>query len=168
MAERIGAKNISKMVMSLSNMFKLSLNNGDYITTVRNEIDQVKNYLEIQNIRYNGKFEVAIELEPEIEHIRMLKLLIQPLVENAIFHGIELKESQGNIYIRGRIEGETLVFEVEDDGVGFDPAVTQPKGYALRNIQERIQLHYGQNHGLRIDSIPGTGTKVTLRIGIMD
>ncbi|WP_405116129.1 sensor histidine kinase [Paenibacillus sp. FSL K6-1217] len=168
MAERIGAKNISKMVMSLSNMFKLSLNNGDYITTVRNEIDQVKNYLEIQNIRYNGKFEVTIELEPEIEQIRMLKLLIQPLVENAIFHGIELKESHGNIYIRGRTEGETLVFEVEDDGVGFDPAVMQPKGYALRNIQERIQLHYGQNHGLRIDSIPGIGTKVTLRIGIMD
>lgn len=167
MAERIGAKNISKMVMSLSNMFKLSLNNGDYITTVRNEIDQVRNYLEIQNIRYTGKFEVAIELEPEIEHIRMLKLLIQPLVENAIFHGIELKESPGNIYIRGRIEGEALVFEVEDDGVGFDPAVTKPKGYALRNIEERIQLHYGQNHGLRIDSIPGIGTKVTLRIGIM-
>ena len=61
-----------------------------------------------------------MSLKPEIQHIRMLKLLIQPLVENAIFHGLfELKESQGNIYIRGRIEGETLVFEVEDDGVGL-------------------------------------------------
>ncbi|WP_410514221.1 sensor histidine kinase [Paenibacillus sp. BR2-3] len=168
MAERVGAKNISKMVMSLSNIFKLSLNNGDYITTVGNEIDQVKNYLEIQNIRYMGKFEVTIELEPGIEPIRMLKLLIQPLVENAIFHGIELKEDKGSIAIRGRREGETLVFEVEDDGVGFDSAVMQPRGYALRNIQERIQLHYGQNRGIRIDSVPGAGTKVTLEIGIMD
>ncbi|TFE19694.1 sensor histidine kinase [Cohnella luojiensis] len=168
MAERIGAKNISKMVMSLSNIFKLSLNNGDYITTVGNEIDQVKNYLEIQNIRYNGKFEVTIDLEPGIEHTRMLKLLIQPLVENAIFHGIELKEDKGNIAIRGRKEGETLVFEVEDDGVGFDPAGMQPRGYALRNIQERIQLHYGQDRGIRIDSVPGAGTKVTLEIGIMN
>ncbi|MNO17301.1 Sensor histidine kinase YehU [compost metagenome] len=168
MAERIGAKNISKMVMSLSNIFKLSLNNGDYITTVGNEIDQVKNYLEIQNIRYNGKFEVTIDLEPGIEQIRMLKLLIQPLVENAIFHGIELKENQGNIAIRGRIEGESLIFEVEDDGVGFDPDAMRPRGYALRNIQERIQLHYGQDRGIRINSVPGAGTKVTLEIGIMD
>lgn len=168
MAERIDAKNISKMVMSLSNIFKLSLNNGDYITTVSNEIDQVKNYLEIQNIRYNGKFEVAIELEPGIESIPMLKLLIQPLVENAIFHGIELKEDKGSITIRGRRKGETLVFEVEDDGVGFDPAVMQPRGYALRNIQERIQLHYGQDRGIRIESVPGAGTRVTLEIGIMD
>lgn len=168
MAERIGAKNISKMVMSLSNIFKLSLNNGDYITTVGNEIDQVKNYLEIQNIRYNGKFEVTIDLEPGIESIPMLKLMIQPLVENAIFHGIELKEDKGSIAIRGRRKGDTLVFEVEDDGVGFDPAVMQPRGYALRNIQERIQLHYGQDHGIRIESVPGAGTKVTLEIGIMD
>ncbi|WP_419873281.1 cache domain-containing sensor histidine kinase [Candidatus Pristimantibacillus sp. PTI5] len=168
MAERIDAKNISKMVMSLSNIFKLSLNNGDYITTVGNEIDQVKNYLDIQNIRYSGKFEVTIDLEPGIEHIRMLKLLIQPLVENAIFHGIELKEDKGSIAIRGRREGETLVFEVEDDGVGFDPAAMQPRGYALRNIQERIQLHYGQDRGIRIGSVPGAGTKVTLEIGIMD
>lgn len=170
MAERISAKNISKMVMSLSNFFKLSLNNGDYITTVGNEIDQVKNYLEIQNIRYNGKFEVTIDLEPGIERIRMLKLLIQPLVENAIFHGIELKEDKGNIAIRGRRDGETLVFEVEDDGVGFDSAGagSRPRGYALRNIQERIQLHYGQDRGIRIDSVPGVGTKVTLEIGIID
>ncbi|GGG01932.1 histidine kinase [Paenibacillus albidus] len=168
MAERISAKNISKMVMSLSNIFKLSLNNGDYITTVGNEIEQVKNYLEIQNIRYKGKFEVIIDLEPGIEQIRMLKLLIQPLVENAIFHGIELKEDKGTIVIRGRREGATLIFEVEDDGVGFDPVDMQPRGYALRNIQERIQLHYGQDRGIRIDSIPGAGTKITLEIGIMD
>ncbi|MNC28622.1 Sensor histidine kinase YehU [compost metagenome] len=111
---------------------------------------------------------MTIDLEPGIEHIRMLKLLIQPLVENAIFHGIELKEDKGNIAIRGRREGTTLVFEVEDDGVGFDPAVMQPRGYALRNIQERIQLHYGQERGICIDSVPGAGTKVTLEIGIMD
>ncbi|KQX44619.1 MULTISPECIES: sensor histidine kinase [unclassified Paenibacillus] len=167
MAEKIGAKNISKMVMSLSNIFKLSLNNGEYITTVGNEIEQVKNYLEIQNIRYYGKFDVEIDLEPGIEKVSMLKLLIQPLVENAIYHGIELKEDKGSIFIRGRMNESELLFEVEDDGVGFDPTIARPRGYALKNIQERIQLHYGQEYGIYVDSSPGVGTKVKLVIGIM-
>lgn len=167
MAEKIGAKNISKMVMSLSNIFKLSLNNGEYITTVGNEIEQVKNYLEIQNIRYSGKFDVEIDLEPGIEKEGMLKLLIQPLVENAIYHGIELKEEKGNISIRGRKNEDSLVFEVEDDGVGFDLTIARRSGYALKNIQERIQLHYGQEYGVYVDSVLGVGTKVTLVIGIM-
>ncbi|CAN7252539.1 sensor histidine kinase [Paenibacillus sp. LjRoot153] len=167
MAEKIEAKNISKMVMSLSNIFKLSLNNGEYITTVGNEIEQVKNYLEIQNIRYYGKFDVEIDLEPGIEKVSMLKLLIQPLVENAIYHGIELKEDKGSICIRGRMNESELLFEVEDDGVGFDPTIARPRGYALKNIQERIQLHYGQECGIYVDSTPGVGTKVKLVIGIM-
>ncbi|KRF04122.1 hypothetical protein ASG89_22305 [Paenibacillus sp. Soil766] len=167
MAEKIGAKNISKMVMSLSNIFKLSLNNGEYITTVGNEIEQVKNYLEIQNIRYYGKFDVEIDLEPGIEKVSMLKLLIQPLVENAIYHGIELKEDKGSISIRGRMNESELLFEVEDDGVGFDPTIARPRGYALKNIQERIKLQYGQEYGIYVDSTPGVGTKVKLVIGIM-
>jgi two-component system sensor histidine kinase YesM len=168
MAEKIGAKNISKMVMSLSNIFKLSLNNGQYITTVANEMEQIRNYLEIQNIRYRDKFEVAIEMDPGILNERMLKLLIQPIVENAIYHGMELKEEKGFISISGRREGKALVFEVKDDGVGFDPETAKAGGYALQNIRERIALQYGSEYAMHVESKPGAGTKVTLVIGIME
>ncbi|MEK3914134.1 sensor histidine kinase [Paenibacillus sp. FSL H7-0331] len=169
MAEKIKAKNISKMVISLSKFFKLSLNNGSYITTVENEIEQIRNYLEIQNIRYDNKLIVSIEVEPSILKEKVIKLLIQPLVENAIYHGLELKEGEGHITIRGMKKEHVLVFEVIDDGIGFDTEhiSAKSKGYALKNIEERIKLHYGESYGISVESEPLIGTKAVITVGII-
>lgn len=170
MAEQIKAKNIAKVAINLSKIFKLTLNHGEYITTVQNEMDQIKSYLEIQNIRFDQKIEYDIEIEPGIRSLPMLKLLLQPLVENAVHHGLELLMNKGKIRITGRAEEDSkaLVFEVIDNGVGFDTLdpSAHKEGYALKNIQERIKLQYGDDYGLMIESSKGHGTRVVLRIGL--
>lgn len=166
MAEKIKAKNISRMVICLSRLFKLNLNNGEKITTVKNEFDQISSYLEIQNIRYSNKFLTDINLDPALLEYKMLKLLIQPIVENAIYHGLELKEDTGHIRIEAKEENDNLIFIISDDGIGFDSeqVLINNKGYALKNVNERIKLFYGQEYGITINSEKDRGTEVIINI----
>jgi two-component system, sensor histidine kinase YesM len=168
MAEKAKMKTIAKMAIHLANIFKLTLNDGEYITTVKNEIDQVKSYLDIQNIRYDNRIHYQINVDENLYGERMIKLMLQPLVENSVYHGLEMKPGIWEIIINGKLEGHSLVFEVSDNGVGFNPdkVLKQKTGYAIRNINERIRLQYGQGYGLSIHSEEGKGTTVSLRIGL--
>jgi two-component system, sensor histidine kinase YesM len=168
MAEKAKMKPIAKMAIHLANIFKLTLNDGEYITSVKNEIDQVKSYLDIQNIRYDNRIHYQINVDEDLYDERMIKLLLQPLVENAVYHGLEMKPGIWDIIINGKQEEHSLVFEVSDNGVGFDPdkVLKEKTGYAIRNINDRIRLQYGPGYGLTIHSQEGKGTTVSLRIGL--
>jgi two-component system sensor histidine kinase YesM len=166
MAQNMKAEKIARMVVSLSRFFQLSLNNGDKITTIENEMEQMIHYMDIQNTRYNNRFEVTVDMPEELMKARVIKLLIQPLVENCINHGLEPKVGSGSITISSQEDNDAIYIRVTDDGVGFDPgSAASQRGYALRNIDERIKLFYGPSYGVLIDSSLGEGTTVTLRLG---
>lgn len=168
MAEKAKMKTIAKMAVHLANIFKLTLNDGEYITSIKNEIDQVKSYLDIQNIRYDNRIHYQINVDEDLYDERIIKLLLQPLVENAVYHGLEMKPGIWEIIINGKQEEHSLVFEVSDNGIGFDPdkVLKLKTGYAIKNINERIRLQYGPGYGLTIHSEEGKGTTVSLRIGL--
>ena len=163
---------IERMVMALSTFFRISLHKGDKYITVRDELDHVRSYVTIEEMRFPDKFDIEYHISEEIRNDTMIKIILQPLVENAIRHGISEKEGKGHIVINGRRSKEDLIFEVMDDGVGFDTGSTdfrnawfreKHKGYGLRNVDERIKLEYGPEYGLTIESEKGKGTKVVVR-----
>jgi two-component system sensor histidine kinase YesM len=168
MAQKSNAKLIAKMAVSLSKIFKLTLNDGKYITTVENEINQVKSYIDIQNIRFDNKIKYSIDIDPLLLKKNIIKLILQPLVENAVYHGLELIEGNGEIKITGRKVNDAMIFEVIDNGVGFETeeVAASKQGYALKNINERIKLQYGQNYGMTIESKKDRGTKVIVKVGL--
>ncbi|GGG00849.1 cache domain-containing sensor histidine kinase [Paenibacillus abyssi] len=164
MAEKIKAKNISAMVLNLSKIFKFALNRGESFTMIKNEIRHVESYLEIQKIRYEDKINVHIEICEDILYKKMVKFIIQPLVENAIYHGLEQKEGPGNLYIYGCLKGDKINFLIKDDGIGFDSesVMSEGRGIGIKNVDERIKLYYGDHYGLQINSQIGVGTEITV------
>jgi two-component system sensor histidine kinase YesM len=166
MAERVQAKNISTMVMNLSKIFKFALNRGESFTIVKNELKHVESYLEIQKIRYEDKINVHIRIDDAIQYKKMMKFIIQPLVENAIYHGLEQKEDPGNLYIEGGMKDGNIVLVIKDDGIGFDSetVLTEGRGIGIKNVDDRIKLYYGDNYGLIIDSRIGIGTEITVTL----
>jgi len=167
MAEKLKAKQISKIAINLSKIFKLTLNDGNHITSVKNEMEQVKSYLDIQNIRFDHKINYTFNIEPELMDVRIIKLLLQPIVENSVYHGLEQEES-GTIMIEGYKQHDGIVFKVNDTGKGFDmnEVDINTQGYALKNINERLRLFYGKEYGLKIESEIGKGTTVYLKVGL--
>lgn len=161
---------IEKLVLALARFFRISLHKGDKFITVQEEIELVKNFVTIELIRFPDKFELEINIDEEILYCSILKLTLQPLVENAIKHGIGLKSGKGHITINGRKAGEDIVLEVVDDGMGFDISKAllkgsgAPRGYGLNNVNERIQLEYGENYGIHIDSKEKEGTRIEVRL----
>lgn len=154
---------IAQMAESLSESFKLSLNKGRETIPVYNELKHIEHYLRIQNIRFHHRFRYVEQVEESILAMDILKLLLQPLVENAIYHGLEPKLGSGTIRLTGARDGSYLIFTVEDDGVGMDDLARTEQGYGLRNVRERLKLYYGEDSSLKVRSRPGEGTSVTLR-----
>jgi two-component system sensor histidine kinase YesM len=176
MSVRHNAEEIRTLVTALSRFYKLSLGRGEDTVPLREELEHARTYVQIQNMRYENTIELVIDTPPDMDECRVLKLVLQPLVENSIFHGIMMKkEERGVIRITGaRADGDLLLF-VEDDGVGMSPerldqilargAVSSDRhGYGVRNIHERLQLNYGAEFGLSFRSIEGKGTRVQIRI----
>lgn len=153
--------NIAKMTQALSETFKLSLNNGKDLIPIAKELSHIKSYLTIQNIRYNGKFQYVEQVEPALLERQMLKLLLQPIVENAVYHGLEPKVGPGTIWLTGEKTGSEIVFTIKDDGVGIKDIERTKKGFGLKNVEERLKLYYGVESSLRITS--DIGTKVEIR-----
>ena len=156
-------KEAAQMALSLSESFKLTLNKGKETIPVYKEIQHIEHYMTIQNIRYNNRFVCRLNIDETINGIEILKLIVQPLVENAIYHGLEPKIGAGKIEVTGRKDGDYLVFVVEDDGVGIENLAVTEKGYGLANVRERLALYYGESSSLGITSEVGAGTKVEVR-----
>ncbi len=165
-AEEHGATEISKLVVALSKVFKLSLNNGERLITFRRELEMVESYIHVQKMRYEDKFNVKMNIDENLMNHYIMKFILQPLVENAITHGIAPKEGDGTIIINASIEQNDVLISVKDDGIGFaEPQEEILKhGYALRNINDRIQLYYGSEYGLHLKSIPGKGSLTCVKI----
>ncbi|MFC5468170.1 sensor histidine kinase [Cohnella suwonensis] len=180
-ARRNSGKEIVEILESVSRFYKLVLNRGNDVVSLKDEIAQISAYFAIQNKRFNGSLKLVLKLDEELLQYMVLKLILQPLVENAILHGILCKEEKsGTVTISVSRRADDLLIQVEDDGVGMPekvlenfrrniPAVTDSSettgsGFGLRNVQERIRLHYGGTYGIEIASEAGVGTIVELRI----
>ena len=153
---------IATMVAALSDNFKLSLNKGNNLITVKDELDHIRAYITIQNMRYKDKFHVQIQVEANLMEKKILKLLLTPFVENAVYHGLETKLGEGNIWITGHEEDGRMIFVVMDDGVGVDDMSKLDKGYGINNVRERIGLYYGEKSEVTITSEAGRRTRVKI------
>ena len=168
------------MITALAKLFRISLSKGKNIIPIRDEIAHAKYYLDIQRVRYKNKFEVRIEVDPAIEDYCTIKLIVQPLLENAIYYGVEHMDGDGVIILRGYEDGEDICIEVADNGMGIpkeniellltdDTRVRKRgSGIGLRNIDQRIKLYFKGNYGLTIESELDEGTTVQIRLPKMD
>jgi two-component system sensor histidine kinase YesM len=171
-------KNVVTTTLALSNFFRLSLNKGRDWVSVEKEISHVESYLAIQKMRYGAILEYEIDIAEDILQESMLKILLQPLVENSIYHGIKKTRRPGLIRLVGRTRGNCLLFTVEDNGLGMAEAelrklrenlahydVSNPEmGFGLYNVYKRIQLYYQIEDGLIVESEYNKGSRVTLRL----
>ncbi|MCR5717362.1 MAG: histidine kinase [Lachnospiraceae bacterium] len=155
---------IAELVQALSDTFKLSLNQGDKMIRVCDEIHHIQAYMKIQQFRYRDRFTLELNIDPKIEQQQMLALLLQPLVENSVYHGLESRAGEGKIIVSGYQEGDGMTFSVEDNGIGMEDITVINRGYGVRNIRERIRLFYGEQYDLQCTSIPGKGTKMVIHI----
>lgn len=162
-------KEISRLTLLLSTFYRTTLNKGKNIILVQDELKNMDSYLEIQLIMHDYSFDVVRNIDSEILEHRMPNLMLQPIVENAIGHGIDLKEEgRGCLTITGKQKENSFVFIVEDNGVGIDEEtiktilVFHTKGYGVKNVNDRIALLYGPEYGLHIESQVGIGTKVIM------
>lgn len=160
---------ISKITLSLSSFYRTALNQGNNLCSIASEIGNIKAYLNLQLMMHDHDFDVIIEIEDDLNDCETLNLILQPLIENAINHGIDLLEDRrGLIRILGTISGGTIYLVIEDNGVGMSQetiakiTTTSSKGYGVFNVQERIKLFYGNEYGLHIESIIGHGTIVSI------
>lgn len=170
-----GASDLSELILSLSSFFRVSLSKGKEMIPLREEIKHVRSYLDIQKARYEEILTYEIQVEESLDDVFLPKILLQPLVENAIYHGIKPKLAQGKISILAQLEGEDLLLTVQDNGVGMtDEQVNQleeafegkraPVSYGLHNVHQRIRLTYGNPYGLHVESCLQDGTTVTIRL----
>jgi two-component system sensor histidine kinase YesM len=166
---------ISSLVQSLSTFYKLSLGNGKDIVPLMSEIEHIKAYVEVQNMRFENSILLKIDIPEELYAFKIPKILLQPLVENAINHGIREKDTEtGTVLVKGKLVEKTFMLEVSDDGIGMSrekiveiftsTSHEDIKGYGVWNINERIKLHYGPQYGLSCESKLDHGTTVRMTL----
>jgi len=173
MAENNKSEGVITMVTSLAKLFRISISRGKNIITVGEEIEHAKNYLIIQKIRYKNKFKFEIIVQKEALEYKTIKLILQPLIENSIYHGIEYMVDEGFIKISVSITKGKLLYEVCDNGLGIEPEklkhlleyrvrTDSGSGVGVKNVHERIQLRYGMEFGLEIQSEIEEGTTIKI------
>lgn len=162
-AHRDGNADVAELTYSLSQFFRLALNDGRDLITVQEEVQLVELYLRLQQIRFPDRLAYEVECAPDVREIQIPKLILQPLAENAVIHGIEPLHESGLIQIHAARDGAELVLTVADNGAGFE-AAEESWGFALNNIRERLELVYQNRAAFAIQSTPGLGTQVTIRI----
>ena len=175
MAEGKKNEEVVLMTASLARLLRQSISNEDEVVSVGQEIEYARSYLTIQKMRYKDKLEFSIEVEPSILSVPIVKLVLQPIIENAIYHGLKYKESKGLLLVRGYSRGDDAVLEIIDDGVGMDEETRKhiferhkvnyhSNGVGVYNVQKRLSLYYGSGYGLSYQSEKGKGTTVTIVI----
>ncbi|WP_462409560.1 cache domain-containing sensor histidine kinase [Neobacillus sp. Marseille-QA0830] len=153
---------IAQIAVALSESFKLSLNKGEDMIPVKKELEHIRHYMTIQNHRYRNRFHYEESVTPELMEKKILKLLLQPLVENAIYHGLEPKIGKGLIKLTGKIEDGWITFTVSDTGVGIEDLKVTEQGFGLRNVQERILLCNGPESTFTVRSRVNEGTSIEI------
>ncbi len=166
-----GKEDISKLTLALSSFYRTSLNRGSNVLTIEQELENMKSYLEIQLCMHDNSFDVVLDVDKGILPYQTLNLLLQPLVENAIEHGIDLLEDRkGIVKITGQMDQDKIYLCVADNGVGIETELLssilefKTRGYGVRNVNERIKLFYGEEYQLQIESREGEGTKSIITI----
>ncbi|MDQ0223765.1 cache domain-containing sensor histidine kinase [Metabacillus niabensis] len=185
MARKQGAVDVAEVVASLSKLFRIGLNKGNDIILFSEEIEHIKSYLKIQKARYRDKLNYTLEIDPRTNDFMIVKLILQPIVENAIYHGIKERKGPGHIHIEAQVSNDTFVITVKDDGKGIESDRLQllrqklnnvdiqnkqgavaDFGYGMMNVQSRLKLTYGEAYGISIDSEIANGTTVTIVLPI--
>lgn len=175
MAEMADNSEVVIMTSALAKLLRQSINNEEETVTIRQEIEYVKSYLTIQKMRYKEQLSYDIQVEEAIYSIRIVKLILQPLVENAIYHGIKYRDTMGKIIIRGYEKENNIIIQIIDDGIGMDSytlaRIFQKKerkektnGVGVENVNKRIKLYYGEGYGLQYESQKNKGTTVSIII----
>lgn len=183
LAEIEGAEDISVMALALGDMFRYSIKTKGALVTLEKELAHVKNFVAIQQIRFDNGFRFEMDVPEELYSCRILKLILQPLVENALYHGLLHCNAGSSIYLSARKENKIIYFTVKDDGVGMASETLEqlqklleekPKfgelsqhaneSIGLKNINARIRLYYGEDYGLSVKSEQGCGTTVQIKI----
>lgn len=172
-----GENEVSTMITLVADLFKLSVETDSYLIPITNEIDYAKKYIKILKKRYPDRFSVTWNIDEQILQCKILKLCLQPLLENAIYHGIKPKSTFGEINIKGRIEDEYVVIDITDNGVGIsesevkklnknmnDNYAEQNKHIGIKNVNQRIKLIFGNKYGINIHSELGKGMTVQIKI----
>lgn len=175
MATMIHAENITNMIHSLARLLEISMNKQADVITIREELQNLDSYLDIQSVRYSDLFNVQYQLSEDIGGYQTLKLVFQPIVENAIIHNIQ-EVSSLNIDIEGKIENGCIVFRVSDNGKGMSAQAVETlmagtdisresifRGIGVSNVQQRIKLKYGEQYGVHVESEIGSGTVVEIK-----
>lgn len=179
MAQRAGQQELGEMVAALARFFRIGLSGGRDVIPVADELEHARNYLVLSRMRFRDCFRFSFEVEDGVERLRTPKIVLQPLIENAISHGLDKAARDGEVRVRCWTDGGDLLFSVQDNGRGIAPDALaeirrrlergegEPEyegGIGLLNVSQRIRLHYGDGYGLAIENAPGRGTTVTVRI----
>ena len=176
MIENENSDKAVSIVTALAKFFRISLSKGKNIITVKDEVEHVRNYLMIQNMRFKNRFEYSIDVDEEVLSYSSLKLMLQPLVENAIYHGMEFMDGDGEIDVKVFKEDDSLYFTITDNGLGMSEDMVETllskdfvpskkgSGIGVKNVNERIKLYFGSEYGLKVESEPDEGTKITIHL----
>lgn len=175
MAEGKKNEEVVLMTASLARLLRQSISNEDELVSIGQEAEYARSYLTIQKMRYKDKLEFQIDISPVISGVKIIKLVLQPIIENAIYHGLKYKGSKGFLVVRGYQEGEKAVLEVEDNGVGMDEETLShifekhkvnyhSNGVGVYNVQKRLKLYYGEEYGIVYKSRKNEGTRAVITI----
>ncbi|MFC0296689.1 cache domain-containing sensor histidine kinase [Geobacillus jurassicus] len=183
MARKKGADDVAELVNALARLFRIGLSQGKDMILLDEEVEHIKSYLRIQKVRYRDKLNYTFDIPEHLRQFYVLKLLLQPIVENAIYHGIKQRRGPGHIWIQVREHDGVMYIRVKDDGIGMprdrleelrkglaidftsgdqEGRMKKVKGYGMVNVQARLQLTFGPSYRLHIDSEEGKGTTVTI------
>ncbi|MBN8434151.1 cache domain-containing sensor histidine kinase [Priestia flexa] len=171
-AEKVDEKNIALMVTKLANLLRFSLNNNNEWTTIERELEHAKNYLDIEKLRSNRLFKVFVQVDPTILKFNVIKLILQPIVENCIKHGISnLPEGKGKILLTAKRIEQDIIFIIEDNGPGLASNKLDKEknsshvhhGIGLKNVHKRLQIHFGTEYGIKVDEDHHQGYRVIIR-----
>lgn len=175
MAEGKKNEEVVLMTASLARLLRQSISNEDEVVPIANEVEYARGYLTIQKMRYKDKLEFQIDVDSSILYIPLIKLVLQPIIENSIYHGLKYKESKGLLIVKGFMKDGNAVLQVIDDGVGMDEETLahiydkhkvnyHSNGVGVYNVQKRLKLYYGENYGITYTSEKGKGTTATITI----
>lgn len=184
LARKNNALDVANMIESLSKLFRIGLSKGGTIISLTEEIEHIKSYLQIQSVRYKNKLNYTLNISPNIDEVSVLKIVIQPIVENAIYHGIKERRGPGLITIEAKEQDDMLIIKIEDNGKGMSEeklvelreslslfftkneengtSIEPTKGYGIVNVHARLKLTFGEEYGVKIDSQINKGTLVTI------